>query len=478
MSLRKKAIHGAGWITGARLLRNLSSLLTLSILSRFLPPEAFGLAGMVFFFIGLAQTFGDFGTRVALVRKAEISEIEIDSVFWCNLAIGMVLTLGVALGAPMIERASNTPGLAGPLAWAAPVFALTALQGVPSSLLERRLKFNVIALTDVGSALIGAATAIVMVMMGYGVEALIAQTVVMSVVGVLMLNLAARWWPRLRFSRAALKPLLQFGLWAAMSGLVAYIGSSAERPVLGIALSAAALGYFTLAQQIVFTPVRTIVDVARRMTLPLFSRIQDEKARSQRAYLDTTHALMVLMAPICLGMVAVAEPFITAFLGHGWDPVAPILMIQAVFALLTTINNINAGVMTAHGEVKFQFVWTLFSATAAMAVLLWAAQWGLLAACFARLALSSVVSPIYAGFTLRRLGLGWGSLAANLWRPLLAGVLMCAAVRGLMLWAGQFGLAGLIAGIVAGGLLYPALLLLVDRARTLQLVRSVLKRGG
>ncbi|MEC9197354.1 MAG: oligosaccharide flippase family protein, partial [Pseudomonadota bacterium] len=68
-ALKSTAIRGVGWLTGAKILRSVSALVTLSIMSRFLPPEAFGLAGLIILMTGLAQTFGDFGTRLAIIRK-------------------------------------------------------------------------------------------------------------------------------------------------------------------------------------------------------------------------------------------------------------------------------------------------------------------------------------------------------------------------------------------------------------------------
>lgn len=78
-NMKSTALKGASWAVAARLTRAVVGILTLAILSRFLLPAEFGIAALVIFVTGLAQIFADFGTRMALVQRPEITPLEEDS---------------------------------------------------------------------------------------------------------------------------------------------------------------------------------------------------------------------------------------------------------------------------------------------------------------------------------------------------------------------------------------------------------------
>ncbi|MDB6454293.1 lipopolysaccharide biosynthesis protein [Falsirhodobacter sp. 20TX0035] len=473
---KSATIRGAWWISGMRVFRILVSLVTLSILSRFLSAEEFGIAGLIIVVTGLAQVIGDVGTRLALVQKAEITPLEIDSVFWMNLTIGLALTgLTIAFAAP-IAGLFDTPAMAEPLRWASSVFLITAIQGVPNSLLERGMRFRELALGEAAGTAAGAITAIILVLLGFQLGALIAQLIMFSLFACLMVNLQARWRPRLRFSFGALTPMLGFGAWASFASLITFIGANAERPILAAALSTAALGYFTLAAQIVQTPLRTIVQVVRTLTLPVFARMQDDPERARRAYLNVCHALMVVMSPICFGLIAVAGDATTLFLGQDKGAVVPLVMILSLRALIGTLTDIHGSILTAWGRMRFQFGWALASTVVTIGVLWGVAPRGLEAAVLALLVLTALMVPVFAFPVLRRLDLLNSRLPRTIAPPLISGAIMCLAVREAAVRVPMSPAPGLLTGVILGGTVYVLCQLLLDRSRCMELFRAVARR--
>lgn len=473
---RSAAIKGAWWVTGARLIRIFASLITLSILSRFLSAEEFGLAGLVIFVTGLAQVIGDFGTRLSLVQKPDITPLEIDSIFWLNLGIGCAMAAGTIIFATEISTLFNAPGMEKPLMWSSSIFVLTSLQGVPASLTERKLQFNKLAIAETMGTVVGAITAVVMVLMGYRLEALISQLIIIAVVTTFAINMMAGWMPGLRFSLTAIRPMLNFGFWASLAGLIGFVGMNAERPILATTLSTAALGYFTLAQQIVQTPIRTIVQVVRKLTMPVFARMQDDDERARRAYLNVCHALMVVMSPICFGLIAVAGDFTRLFLGAGKEAVAPLIVILSARALITTLSDINGSILTSWGKMRFQFWWVMFSTTMAFSVIWIAAPYGLETAIWARLGLTMVMSPLYALPVLTRLGLLNGALLRTVAPPVLSGAVMCLVVRAFDRWHPFDGVIGLLLAIALGAIVYAAMQFVLDRGRSRELANAMINR--
>ena len=191
-NLKSHAISGARLAVMGRLIRAVQGILALSILSRFVTPTEFGLIAVVTFVAGIAQVFTDFGSRVALVQRRETTLLEEDSVFWWNLGIGVLLTGGVMLGSSQIAALMGAAEVSWPLVWVAPIFLFGAIQGVPLSVLERGFSFGWIMMSEVGSAITGSIVAVVMVLMGYRLEALVAQQIAGPLVTMLVILTGAR----------------------------------------------------------------------------------------------------------------------------------------------------------------------------------------------------------------------------------------------------------------------------------------------
>lgn len=480
-SLGNKALGAASWTVGARLGRTLVGIGSLAILSRFLGPEEFGIAALVLFVSTLATMFTDFGTRVALVQRKEVTAIEINSVYWSNLGLSVAASGGLWLFAPQIAGLLNNPGLAEPLRWVSPVFVMGGMMGVSLSMLERKLKFRTIALTEVSAAAVGAVVAITMVLMGFRVGALIGQQLAATGVMAISYILAASWRPRLLFSWAALRPLLSYGSYVTGAGMVQFFSTQADRPIVGHRLSAADLGFIAMSDQIVGAPLRIIVSMVRKVMFPIMASIQDDADRMSRGLLEVQYGLVVVMAPICLGLWALAGPTVTLLLGPGWEMVAAIMGFTTLRAFLNVYTDVNAIVFSAKGQAKFQFHWSIFSLLANVLVLLMSASFGLIAVVASRLALSLVLVPINSWFAVRLLGL---PLMDRMWvtmRPILSAVAMAAAVSLTdQALAPHLGTVPRLAvGVPLGILCYITAELLIDRGRFLPLARRLiaLRRG-
>jgi O-antigen/teichoic acid export membrane protein len=475
-NLKSHAISGARLAVAGRLIRAVQGIAALSILSRFLTPAEFGLIAVVTFVAGIAQVFTDFGSRVALVQRRDTTLLEEDSVFWWNLGLGAVLTAGVMLFAPQIAVLMGTGDISWPLVWVAPIFLFGALQGVPLSVLERRFSFGWIMLSEVGSALAGSAVAIILAVMGYRLEALVLQQIAGPLVCMLVILVGARWRPRLQFSYAALKPLLSYGGYVTAAGVVQLLSSQADRPVVTHRLSSTDLGYSTIAEQIVLSPFRIIVQMVRKVMFPIMSTIQDDDARLRRGYLALQHGLMTLMAPVAFGLWAVATPLVSLLLGKGWEMVAVLIGLVSIRLLFLTVNDLNNVIFSAKGWARFQFKWSLFAAVMNIGTLLLMVSYGIVAVTVGRLALSILLVPVQSWFVQRLIGLHPLQLVGALVPPILSGFLM-----GLGVWQLEerlsFGpVAQLAICIPVGCLLYILAEMLLDRKRFLPLLRQLAHR--
>lgn len=479
-NLKRHAIGGSAMAVAGRLTRALQGIAALAILSRYLTPAEFGLMAMVAFVASLAQIFTDFGTRIALVQRQTVSRLEEDSVFWWNLGLGLFLTASIMLFSAPIAELMGQASMQGPLMSVAPIFLIGAMQGVPLSVLERRMSFGWIAAAEAGSAVAGSVVAVIMVVMGYKIEALVAQTVVASLVCASVITAASRWKPSFSFSLAALKPLLSYGGYVTAAGVVQTLSAQADRPIVGNRLSATDLGYSTIAEQIVLSPLRITVQMVRKVMFPVMATIQDDNIRMRRGYIAMQHGMMVIMAPICFGLWALSDPIVAIILGRGWDMVAVLMGYLTLRAVFSTFNELNYVIFSAKGWAKFQLKWSIFSAIVNVASLLLLVSYGIEAVVAGKLVVAVLLTPLNAWFALRLIEQPAGEVVNALIRPLGSALAMGVAVSWLQAQLATQGLGAvlqLLICIPAGAVVYLAGEALLDRKRLMDLLRQIRSRG-
>lgn len=474
--LGRHAIPGVVTQILSRSARALVGLGTVVILSRYLAPGEFGLFALIFFFVSFAQILGDSGLRSALVVRQQPTALEEDSVFWLSVALGLVLTLATIAFAEPLARLFNEPGLAAPLRQAAWVFVLSSIRGVPMAQLERGFQFNRIALSEISAAVVGAAVAIALALAGEGVLALVAQQLAMAAVPSVMNMRAARYRPGLRFSFAAVRPLLGLGGSLTLAGMVQFLAGNIDRPIVGARLSAADLGILAVAQQVVSTPLRMIVANVRRVTFPILATIQTENSRILAAHTSSLHAVMLVLGPVCFGMSAVSEPAARVLLGPQWTGAGNVIAIAALTALMTSMGEMNQSIFASKGRAGYMLRWST-GALISNALLLWMlVPYGLMAIVLGRLLYVVVALPVGAWFLSRELECRVRDLLLSFARPFAASLLMGAAVFALdRLWLADVAssFVRLLVLVPVGGIIYGGAIWLLDRAMVRTLVSRV-----
>ncbi len=475
--LRKHAVSGMRWAMLGRLLKTLVSVGTIALLSHYLLSAEFGVFMIVSLVTNFAQIFVDAGLRVALVQRKEVTRLQENTVFWTNMAFSVALAGTIFVFADQIARAFDAEAVGYYLKWMAIVFPMTGLQSVPMSVLERRFAFRPIALSDLAVALSGSALVVVLVLSGLKIEALVAQQLFQGLVSTTIICALARWRPGFEFSIAEFRSLMSYAGYVTMTNTVNFLNTNLDRIVVGGVISPTALGYLSMAQTMVGSPFRMIVIVARKTLFPILSSVQDDQQRMRSAYLSIQFSMMAIMAPICLGLAAVAHPAVAILFAPEWAPVAPLVQLVALFMLLASIQEINQVTLTSLGYARFQFWWVLAMSGVSLAALWLAAPFGVEAALLARIGISACATPALSFFTMRRLGMAPSALLRTLFGVLLAAVVMFGVVAfsTSRIPASEFVI--LLVTIPLGVVIYGPLLFLLAPERSSDLLKAALNRN-
>lgn len=108
-SLKSKTLKGTVWSTVERFSVQGIAFIVMIIMARILTPADYGLVGMIAIFIAVSQSLVDSGFSQALIRKQDRSETDNSTVFYFNVAVGLILYAILFLSAPAIARFYGEP---------------------------------------------------------------------------------------------------------------------------------------------------------------------------------------------------------------------------------------------------------------------------------------------------------------------------------------------------------------------------------
>ncbi len=251
------------------------------VLARILDPEEFGVFAVLQFALAFFQLFGDAGLGGALIqRKEPPTERALASVFTLQTLLAVAIVAAVWLIAPWLGVVwPHLPANATALLRAMSLtFVITTARVVPSILLERSLRFGVIAASEVAQVVVFYATATACALSGLRAWTWPAAVLAQGFTGTIVVWVARPWPPRFALDRASLGPLLRFGLPFQVKNFVGFANGAVTPLFAGSVLGPAAVGLIGWGQQVAYLPLR-LVEVVARVAFPLFSRMQyDTKA--------------------------------------------------------------------------------------------------------------------------------------------------------------------------------------------------------
>ena len=192
----------------------------------------------------------DGGISKGLIQREELTEDLINSSFWTAVASGAVLTVVVIAAAPLFARLFHEPALVNVIRALSCVIIIASLDRTQSALLDRRMAFRIQAIRGSVAAICSAIAAVLAAFAGWGVWALVVQTITFEVVNLACLWSLSGWHPRFSFSRRHLSELLPFGGRYLSIVIVQYLNLNVDNLLIGVFLGPVALGYYVVAYRI------------------------------------------------------------------------------------------------------------------------------------------------------------------------------------------------------------------------------------
>jgi len=387
-SLRSKTLHGLFWSFFERIGQQGIQFIISIILARLLLPEQFGLIAMLIIFMAIAQSFIDSGFGQALIQKQDATHIDECSIFYFNIFVGFLAAGLLCLTAPWISDFYNQPLLI-PLTYALSLnLIFNAFGLVQTTLLTKYIDFKTQLKVSVIATFTSGTIGVTMALNGFGVWSLVAQSLSSNLFRTALLWFFNTWRPSLTFSFVSLRGMFAFGSKLLCAGLIATIFENIYLIVIGKMFSAADLGFYSRAQGLQQLPVMNISTTVARVTFPVFSSVQDDKARLKRGVRKALLMLAMVNFPMMIGLAVVARPLVLVLLTDKWLPCVPYLQLFCVVGMLYPLHAINLNVLNAQGRSDLNLRITVLKNFLKVLLLAITWRWGIEAILWGQIVLS------------------------------------------------------------------------------------------
>lgn len=322
------------------------------ILARLLLPEDYGLLAVVNVFINLGQTFVQSGMGTSLVQNQTTKEDDYSTVFFLSFGTAVLMMGLLFFSAPLIAHFYNAPTLIAPLRVMSFSLLFASLNCILTARLQRAMQFKSIMKSNLFSSIVSGISGIVAACCGLGIWALVIHHFSQVLAVSLSMTFLTRWRPHRVFSLSRAKIFFGYGWKLLISSLVCSLYYDIRSLIIGKRYSTTDLAYYNKAQQYPDLFAKTISDSFKSVSLPVLSRAQASPERVQQLLFRSISVCMFMIAPILLGLAAVADTMIPVLLTDKWTPCIPYLQIFCIGNLSIPLLTPNLSLLMASGDGK------------------------------------------------------------------------------------------------------------------------------
>lgn len=349
-SLKNKTVKGVAWSSIDNIARFGVTFVVSIVLARLLTPDDYGLIGIITIFTGVSSVIINGGFTTALIRKNDTTDDDYNTSFIVNFTLSILLYLIIFFGAPLIATFFNRNELVALTRTASLGIIIGAFALVQSTKLTKKIDFKTQAkitfITSVFSGFVG----IIMALVGFGVWALIGQSLSSQVLGTILLFFYNKWIPKFRFSKTSFNKLFGFGWKMMASGLLDRLWREMYQVVVGKFYSPSTLGQYTRASQFSSLFSSNLTNVIQRVTFPVLSNIQDDKERMLLVYRKIIKITMFVTAISMFFLGAISEPLIYCLIGPKWIEASKYLPLICISSSMYPLHSINLNMLQVQGR--------------------------------------------------------------------------------------------------------------------------------
>jgi teichuronic acid exporter len=363
-SIKATAINGIKWSFIDNLANSGITFLVGILLARLLSPREFGIFGLITLFIAISNSIVDGGFTTALIRKDNVTDKDYNTVFYCNLAIAVLLMTVLILCSNVIAFFFKEPILRTIMPVMSVLLVINAFSIIQRTIFIKKIDFKTQAKISLIASISSGVIGISMALLNFGVWSLVAQQLSRQALLSFFLWAFSNWRPGLIFSNRSFKELFGFGSKILLANLVNTFYQNIFLSIIGKLYSTEQLGKYSRADQFntIFTNNLTLI--IQKVSFPMLSSIQNDREHLVFLFRKTLIYSSIVTFGLVLSLAAVAKPLILLLIGEKWIDSVIYLQIMCFYGILYPLSVVNLNMLNIQGRsdliLKLEVIKKLF----------------------------------------------------------------------------------------------------------------------
>lgn len=290
----------SAWSVLGRFTHMFVSFLSGVFTARMLIPKDYGAVSPILVFVQIASVFIYSSFTSTLIQKKDSDNKDFGTIFYFNsfFSVFFCLLLFWGFGAESITKFYQNEQLIVVTKILGFNLIIGAIAGSPKILLTIRLDFQILSLVSILSVLFGVGIGIYLACAGYGIYALLFQTLAL-IVYLVFVCWSARCSLLITLSLSSLKQLGRFERNLLFSNFISTVYANLNELVIGRVYSTSDVGAYSRGKSISVLPSLHISAIIDQVSYPILCKLQDSPQKLIQSYFSYLR-YNTWLQPLCL----------------------------------------------------------------------------------------------------------------------------------------------------------------------------------
>ena len=320
------------------------------ILARILSPEHYGALAIMMIFVNMGNVIIQNGFNTALIQNKDVDNDDFSSVFWAVLGISCVVYCVIYTSTPCISSFYGMPYLNEPFRVISLMLIPGALNSVQLSIIRRNMDFKKEFTSNLFSIIVSGFFGITLAYFGFGLWALVAQTLLNTIIACFTMWAVVGWRPIFCFNKHKVGNLFNYGYKLVLAGLLDTLSGNLSGLIIGAKYSSASLGYYTRGNQFPNALMSGLNSAVQSVMLPVLSQLQDDKEQAKQLMRKAMILSAFFIFPLMALLAGVAKPMVQLVLTEKWLPCVPYIQIFCFSYAFWPVHTSNLQAINAMGR--------------------------------------------------------------------------------------------------------------------------------
>lgn len=351
-------IKTAAWMLFGRWAFYFVTLISFSLIIRFVTPGDYGVYVIASTFLIFADVFFADAVENAVVRQEGEKGLVASVAFWVVLGFSCAISIFLALIAYPLGAAYDQDALPVLMLGIAVVVFVQGLASVPRALLLKEGRAKNYSLYSGACNLIGAVVGVSAAYRGYGAWSFVLQQGVLQLSMLVLCSFSAGFFPRFVFSGDMAREIFGFVKTSFWSCVLNVLANRLDIVFLGFYFDTAVVGVYGLAKRLIQI-LQELVGSSFDKALVSF-KAKKLKTAELAAYRQSVVAQALVLFPAFIGFSILGSNLVGLLFGFKWVEASPLVSLMAlggIFRSMVTIERAELVVKGLAGTIlRIRFV--------------------------------------------------------------------------------------------------------------------------